>query len=290
VTAFAPSTALRDAAALVFVQDLGSPELGEDDCHHLGDVLRLKPGELVVAADGAGTWRLCEFSGPDARGRGRHGGYGGHRGRGGHEATAAGRFALEITGPLQRQERRSPILEVAFSWAKGDRTEWAVAKLVELGVDRLTPLVADRTVARPDPAGAAKRDERLRRIVREAAMQSRRPFLPEVGATQSVDAVVARSSPSGLALAEPGGDLVSLATPLVLVGPEGGWSPRELALVDQKVSLGDGILRVETAAIAAGVLLTALRSAPVAPALAPVHSLGSGAGGHDGGPAGEPLN
>ncbi len=292
MTAFAPSTALRDAAALVFVQDLDSPELGDDDCHHLGDVLRLKPGELVVAADGAGTWRLCEFSGPDARapdagGRGRRGG---HRGQGGHEATAAGRFALEITGPLQRQERRPPVLEVAFSWAKGDRTEWAVAKLVELGVDRLTPLVADRTVARPDPAGVAKRDERLRRIVREAAMQSRRPFLPEVGATQSVDAVVARSSPPRLALAEPGGDPVSLATPLVLVGPEGGWSSRELALVDKKVSLGDGILRVETAAIAAGVLLTALRSASVAPAPAPVHSLGRGADGHDGGPAVEPLS
>ncbi len=287
MSAFAPSAELRDAAALVFVQDLDSPELGDDDCHHLGDVLRLKPGELVVAADGAGTWRLCEFSGPETRAGGRHGG---HRGRGGHEASAAGRFALEITGPLQRQERRPPMLEVAFSWAKGDRTEWAVAKLVELGVDRLTPLVADRTVARPDPAGAAKRDERLRRIVREAAMQSRRPFLPEVGATQSVDAVVARSSPPRLALAEPGGDPVSLATPLVLVGPEGGWSSRELALVDKKVSLGDGILRVETAAIAAGVLLTALRSASVAPAPAPVHSLGHGPGGHDGGPAGEPLS
>ena len=122
-------------------------------------------------------------------------------------------------------------------------------------------------------------------------MQSRRPFLPEVGATQSVDAVVARSSPPGVALAEPGGDPVSLATPVVLVGPEGGWSPRELALVDNKVSLGDGILRVETAAIAAGVLLTALRSAcGRGPRPAPVHSLGRGAGGHDGGPAGEPLN
>ena len=83
---------------------------------------------------------------------------------------------------------------------------------------------------------------------------------------------------------------MSLATPLVLVGPEGGWSSRELALVDKKVTLGDGILRVETAAIAAGVLLTALRSASVAPTPAPVHSLGRGAGGHDGGPAGEPLN
>jgi len=174
------------------------------------------------------------------------------------------RFALAPVGPLQHQARPVPLLEVAFSWAKGDRTEWAVAKLAELGLDRLTPLVADRTVVRPDGKGAVRRDERLRRIVREAAMQSRRLFLPEIAASQSVDQFLGRTSVSGLALAEPGGDPISLATPVVLIGPEGGWSPRELALVDAKVSLGDGILRVETAALAAGALLTALRSASLA--------------------------
>jgi len=96
-------------------------------------------------------------------------------------------------------------------------------------------------------------------------MQSRRPFLPEIASSQSVDALVVRSAASDLALAEPGGAPVTLSTPVVLVGPEGGWSPRELALVPNKVSLGDGILRVETAALAAGTLLTALRSAAVAP-------------------------
>ncbi len=96
-------------------------------------------------------------------------------------------------------------------------------------------------------------------------MQSRRPFLPEIGTSQSVDEILARSSASGVALAEPGGGPISLATPVVLVGPEGGWSPRELALVDDKVGLGDGVLRVETAALAAGALLAGLRSAAVAP-------------------------
>jgi 16S rRNA (uracil1498-N3)-methyltransferase len=96
-------------------------------------------------------------------------------------------------------------------------------------------------------------------------MQSRRPFLPEIAISRSVDALVGRSGASGLALAEPGGAPVTLSTPVVLVGPEGGWSPRELALVPDKVSLGDGILRVETAALVAGTLLTALRSAAVGP-------------------------
>ena len=96
-----------------------------------------------------------------------------------------------------------PLVEVGFSWAKAERTEWAVAKLVELGVNVLTPLVADRTVVRPDREQAARRSERLRRIIREAAMQSRRPFLPEMGASCSVDEMARRDTP--VALAEPGG-------------------------------------------------------------------------------------
>jgi 16S rRNA (uracil1498-N3)-methyltransferase len=255
VTASAPDVALRGAAALVFVEDLDSPELAEDDARHLGEVLRLKPGERVAAADGAGGWRICEFAGPRPA----------MPTRAGRHSARADRYGLEAIGPVQLRERTRPLLEVGFSWAKGARTEWAVAKLVELGLDRLTPLVADRTIVRPERAGAARRDERLRRIVREAAMQSRRPFLPEIASSQSVDALVVRSAASDLALAEPGGAPVTLSTPVVLVGPEGGWSPRELALVPNKVSLGDGILRVETAALAAGTLLTALRSAAVAP-------------------------
>ena len=96
-------------------------------------------------------------------------------------------------------------------------------------------------------------------------MQSRRPFLPEIGTSQTLDEVLGRSPASEIALAEPGGSPISLATPVVLVGPEGGWSERELALVGNKVSLGDGVLRVETAAVAAGALLTALRSMALVP-------------------------
>ena len=251
MAARAPQAELRAAAALVFVEDLDSLDLCQDDAHHLGEVLRIKPGEAVVAADGSGRWRSCAFtsSSPSARGA-----------VAGRRATKSSRFGLEAAGPVQVMERASPRLEVAFSWAKAERTEWAVAKMTELGLDLLTPLVADRTVVRPDGDRAAARAGRLGRIVREAAMQSRRPFLPEIGPSQSVDAVVARVPAADLALCEPGGAPLCLATPVVLVGPEGGWSERELALVDKKVSLGDGVLRVETAALAAGALLAALRS------------------------------
>ena len=251
MAARAPDAELRAAAALVFVEDLDSPHLCQDDAHHLGEVLRLRPGEAVVAADGSGRWRSCAFTTLSATDRGAVAG---------RRAIRASRFGLEAAGPVQVMERPSPRLEVAFSWAKAERTEWAVAKMAELGLDLLTPLVADRTVVRPDEDRAAHRAGRLGRIVREAAMQSRRPFLPEIGPSQNVDAVVARVPASDIAICEPGGTPISLATPVVLVGPEGGWSARELALVAKKVTLGDGVLRVETAALAAGALLTALRS------------------------------
>ena len=96
-------------------------------------------------------------------------------------------------------------------------------------------------------------------------MQSRRAFLPEIGATESLDAVLGRSPAGEVALAEPGGGPFSLAARVVLVGPEGGWSERELALGADEVSLGDGVLRVETAAVVAGALLTALRSMVLTP-------------------------
>lgn len=249
--ACAPEPELRAAAGLVFVEDLDSPRLSADDAHHLGDVLRLRPGETVAAADGSGSWRTCAFIASTAPARSR-----GSSLRRGTE----GRFGLEAAGAIRHGERALPEVEIGFSWAKAERTEWAVAKLVELGVDVLTPLVSDRTVVRPDTDGARRREQRLRRIVREAAMQSRRPFLARIGTTESLDDVAGRSCASSVALAEPGGGAVSLETPVVLVGPEGGWSPRELALVDNLVSLGDGVLRVETAALAAGTLLTALRA------------------------------
>jgi 16S rRNA (uracil1498-N3)-methyltransferase len=252
VTASAPDQALRTASALVFVEDLDRPLLSEDDAHHLGDVLRLKPGEQVAAADGKGGWRICAFTTSRLP----------RPARGASKATRP--VSIEVAGPVNRLESPTPRLEIAFSWAKTDRTEWAVAKLVELGIDRLTPLVADRTVVRPADASGARRESRLRRIVREAAMQSRRPLLPEIGTSQSVDDLIGRSSVSTVALAEPGGGPLSLETPIVLVGPEGGWSSREMALVGRKVSLGDGVLRIETAALTAGALLTALRSGIVA--------------------------
>ena len=109
-------------------------------------------------------------------------------------------------------------------------------------------------------------------------MQARRVWLPVVDeplpfdeALQALGGSAGRQQnllqmTGGIALAEPGGAALSLVTPILLVGPEGGWSPEELAVGLPTVHLGNTILRVETAAVVAGTLLTGLRSGVVSPA------------------------
>lgn len=214
-------------AAHVFVADLQAPEIDEDDRHHLQRVLRLRPGELVTVADGNGGLRACRFKADGG---------------------------LEPDGDIDHLPAASPVVTIGFALTKGERPEWVVQKLTEVGVDRIVPFVSRHTVVRWDPDKAARNVDRWRRVAREAAMQSRRRFLPEVSDVVELSAVEG-------ALAHPGGRPPSLETPTVLVGPEGGWAEEELAPGQRPlVDLGATNLRAETAAVVAGALLCALRS------------------------------
>jgi 16S rRNA (uracil1498-N3)-methyltransferase len=225
------------AVAHVFVADLDVPELDEPDRHHLSHALRLRPGEEVTVSDGTGRWRSCRFV------TGRPGG--------GRPSVA-----LEPEGPVIYEEPPLPAVAVGFVVTKGSRPELVVQKLTEVGVDRVVPLSSSRAVVRWDTARAERNVERLRRVAREAAMQSRRNRLPEV-----TDVLpFAEVAVAGAALAEAGGTAPSLARPFVLVGPEGGWDRAELDCGLPLVDLGPTRLRAETAAVAAGVLLCALRA------------------------------
>src|SRR5437764_7952354 len=170
------------ANAHVCVSDLEAPEVDAADRHHLARVLRLRPGEMLTASDGAGGSRQCQW-------------------------TAEGRMA--VAGPIELSARPAPLITVAFAVTKGDRPEWAVQKLTEAGVDAIIPLVAARSVVRWDGDRAGRHIDRLRKVGREAAMQSRRVWLPTIGGPQSFDDLVAGAKAAGhlghLALAEPGG-------------------------------------------------------------------------------------
>lgn len=223
--------------AHVFVADLDHPAIAEEDRHHLERVLRLRAGEAVTASDGAGGLRRCRFV------------LGGE---------------LEAVGDVVRQPARTPRLAVGFALVKGEKPEWVVQKLTECGIDDIVPFVGARSVVRWDRSRAGRHLERLRRVAREAAMQSHQAWLPEVWEVATFAGVAARQ-PSATALADRDGGAPSLRTPTVLVGPEGGWSSEERATEGLvQVSFGPSVLRAETAAMAAGVVLSALRAGTVA--------------------------
>ena len=220
------------ARAHVFVADVEAPELAPDDRHHLERVLRLRPGDELTVADGSGRWRRCRF-GP----------------------------ALEADGDVEVEVPPAPAITLAFALTKGERPEWTVQKLTEVGVDRIVPFVSARSIVRWDEAKAERNAERLRRVAREAAMQSRRAFLPVVEDVAEFADVVTRT---GAALAAPDGRPPDLARACLLVGPEGGWTDEELALAPVRVALGPTVLRAETAAVAGAVFLAGLRAGLVA--------------------------
>jgi 16S rRNA (uracil1498-N3)-methyltransferase len=223
------SPASVKAAAQVFVADLQSCEPASPDVHHLDRVLRLRPAETVIASDGMGSWRPCNFLGSPPW--------------------------LEPAGEIRHSERAMPDVTVGFVPVKGDRPEWVVQKLVEIGVDRVIVLRSERSVVRWEGDRAAAAVERLAKIATQAAAQSRRSWIPEVsGVTSILDLAQARP----VALAQRGGSEVGLEMP-VCVGPEGGWTDEELGSASRLVGLGQGVLRAETAAIVAGALTCALR-------------------------------
>lgn len=196
-------------------------------------MLRLRPGDELTVSDGAGGRRRCRF-GP----------------------------ALEPTGDVERVPRPVPEVTVAFAVVKGQRPEWAVQKLTEIGVDRIVPLLSARSVVRWPPGEAGSQLARLRRVAREAAVQSRRLWLPVVAGVTPFHAMVGEP---GVAMAHHGAGPPALERPVVLVGPEGGWDEAELAAAPALVGLGPPVLRTETAALVAGTLLCALRAGVVTP-------------------------
>ncbi len=232
--------ALRRTAAHVFVDSLEHPVLDEGDSHHLQRVLRLRDGEMVSVSDGRGAWRTCRFV-----------------------VGAALRPYGAIT--LDRQVRQT--VTIGFALPKADRPEWIVQKLTEIGVDQILILRTERSVIRWDGERADRQLAKLNKVAREASMQSRRVFLPHLvgpinlDAVSSVVAASANGFGMGIALAEPGGRQLSVDTPVILIGPEGGWSAQEIATMPDHVNLGTTILRVETAALVAAARLVALRDA-----------------------------
>ena len=244
-----PDPVLIAAAAMVFVDDPNAPVVDDADLHHLLDVMRLRAGALVVAADGSGRWVPCRVASTSPL-------------QGSRRAEPGG--VLVPDGPPVVMARLTPAVTVAFAPTKGDRPEWVTQKLTELGIDRVVPLRTSRSVVRWDGERGIKAVERLRRVSREAAAQCRRPWLPEVTDVCRLSDVPGLAG-APLTLADAGGGPPGLDRPVLAVGPEGGWDDDERAAFGPAVGLGPTVLRAETAAVVVGTLLCGLRSGVVLP-------------------------
>ena len=209
-----------------------------DESHHLARVLRLRPGDTVIATDGAGhdfTVRL--------------------------ESVGA-----QATGSVLRVAARpteSPLaLTLVQAIPKGDKMEAIVRAATELGVARVIPAIAERTIIRLEASRWRERARRWQRVAKEAAKQSGRGVIPEVELPRPLADTLALAASVDVALCVWEGEAQPLAAALaalpdtprtagLLIGPEGGLARAEVdaarAAGWRVAGLGHRILRTETA-------------------------------------------
>lgn len=226
---------------------VGTVPLDGAEGRHAATVTRLGVGEAVVLTDGAGR-------------------------RGVGVVTATGRDRLDVdVRTVADVPEPEPRLVVVQALPKGDRGEVAVETLTEVGADVVVPWAASRCVTRWRDGRGEKALTRWRTTAAAAAKQARRSRFPEVTPLAGTADVVARlgEAAAGVLLHEEadlplaGLDLPGSGDVVVVVGPEGGISPEELALFRAAGAtayrLGDTVLRTSTAGTAALAVLSARR-------------------------------
>lgn len=238
---------MSERRLFVPVERLGGPRLTltGPEHRHVGRVLRARPGDALTLFDGAGGEVEAKVVRVERT-----------------ETELALGARRAVAGPAVP-------LTLLCAVPRGPRMDLLVQKTSELGVARIVPVVTERSVARPDAEGADGKRARWEKIAREAARQCGRADLPIVDPPVALAAALsAPGLPARcLALFE-GEKTLSLRAALegrepaataLLVGPEGGFAPAELAVARaagfEAVGLGDRILRVETAAIVAVALV-----------------------------------
>ena len=222
------------------------------EAHHIVTVLRHRPGDELVFADGRGMFVHARID----------------------RCTARALHAVVEGSEPDPRESGAPWLTLALALLKGDHFDLAIEKAVELGVHRIVPVATERCVVRLDEHSTRSRLQRWQRVAESATKQAGRSWLPGVDEPVPLSELARR-------LAEPaawivGDELersvrVAAAVPAVgrsivaVVGPEGGLSPAEKQLLSQHgaaaVTLSEFRLRAETAAIALIAQIIAARGA-----------------------------
>jgi 16S rRNA (uracil1498-N3)-methyltransferase len=229
---FIPSDQLRDRTVI----------LKGEDRHHLLNVLRQGTGAQITVLNGKGEEYLVKVTAvtPDA-------------------------VICEILEQAERRTEPKIKIRLIQSLPKGDKFEFIIQKNTELGVSAFQPVISERSAIRLDAGQVLKKEERWRKIIREAAEQSGRQIIPELQPVQGWTKFMSENRPSGLLLIPWEGEQQrSLRQVLqdqklipeaisIFIGPEGGFSQSEVELAVKSgavpVTLGPRILRTETAGL-----------------------------------------
>ena len=207
-----------------------------ESARQIARVLRLQIGDTVCLFDGSGDEYVVRL-------------------------TSLGRDEARAEVVDRRAGQAEPAARVTLFLAllnKPDKFEWALQKCTEVGASSFVPLLSERTIARPPNHS---RYERWSRIIQEAAEQSGRTLLPSLEPAQPFAQAIARAS-SGNAIIPTLDSITPLARVVepaanlsIFVGPEGGFTPEEVAAASSagivRVTLGPRTLRAETAAVVA---------------------------------------
>jgi 16S rRNA (uracil1498-N3)-methyltransferase len=215
---------------------------------HLGTVMRAKPGEMVIITDESReTVYIAQIQGLQKKS-----------------------VVFTVQSQLPQGEDPLPHTTLAVALIKEQRWDWLLQKATELGVRSIQPLFSERCIIRLSASDIPKKLERWGGVLRSAAEQSEGLFIPAILPPLPLTPFLSQSAASGanalkLVLMERGENRLTLKNklaqaqsgqPIILaVGPEGGWTEAEKASFTQAgfepVSIGQRILRSETAAIAA---------------------------------------
>jgi 16S rRNA (uracil1498-N3)-methyltransferase len=234
--------------------DVNSATMRGDTAEHLGRVLRAEAGQLYELSDGQRVW-LARIERVALSKRGEN------------------RIDFALVEPIAARE---PLLGLVLiiSLVKFDRFEWCLEKATELGASEIIPLAASRT-DKPLCAAAAKRRDRWERILLESAQQARRLRPPALSAPVSPSDAFAHSTAAFKVILSERREVPSLREALdrhalsavaaapssaaLAIGPEGGWTDDEIAAARAagfaEASLGENILRTETAVLASLAIL-----------------------------------
>lgn len=213
-----------------------------NDVNHIARVLRMAPGDKLTVLDGRGNSYEARI-----------------------EAIAKAEVVCSVVRQMQATGAPPVRITLVQGIPKGDKMDLIIQKSVELGVNRIIPLVCKRSVVKLDQDRSLRRQERWQRIALEAAKQCRRPDVPQVTGPRQLDQVLSGMSSEDLALLpwEEESDRsvkevlqagMSPGETYVFIGPEGGFTPDEAEQARAggalTVTLGPRILRTETAGLA----------------------------------------